>query len=72
MPDAALGLQAVYKGPNTSKKLPLHPITQKNHVWCRDITYIPLRSGFLYLVTVMDWAERNEAYFCETPMKQAT
>jgi len=26
-----------------------------NHVWCADVTYIPMRRGFLYLVAVMDW-----------------
>ena len=28
-------------------------------VWCADITYIPMRRGFLYLVAVMDWATRK-------------
>ena len=64
-----MGLQAIYKGPNTSKKHPQHPIypyllrklpiTQANHVWCSDITYIPVRRGFLYLVAIMDWATRK-------------
>ena len=63
------GLQAIYKGPNTSKKHPQHriypyllrklPITCPNHVWCSDITYIPVRRGFLYLVAIMDWATRK-------------
>ena len=30
-----------------------------NHVWCTDITYIPVQGGFLYLVAVMDWATRR-------------
>ncbi len=30
-----------------------------NHVWCADVTYIPLRRGFLYLVAIMDWATRK-------------
>ena len=61
-----MGLQAIYKGPNTSKKHPQHPIypsllrklpiTRPNHVWCSDITYIPVRRGFLYLGAIMDWA----------------
>jgi putative transposase len=29
-----------------------------NHVWSTDITYIPMRCGFLYLVAVMDWFGR--------------
>ena len=27
-----------------------------NQVWCADVTYIPMRRGFLYLVAIMDWA----------------
>ena len=63
------GLKAIYKGPNTSKKHPRHRIypyllrklliTRPNHVWCSDITYIPVRRGFLYLVAIMDWATRK-------------
>ena len=34
-------------------------ITEPNHVWCADITYIPMRKGFLYLVAIMDWATRR-------------
>ena len=58
-----MGLQAIYKGPNTSKKHPQHPIypyllrklpiTRPNQVWCSDITYIPVRCGFLYLVAIL-------------------
>ena len=33
-------------------------ITHPNHVWSTDITYIPLRCGFMYLVAVMDWYSR--------------
>jgi putative transposase len=64
-----MGLQAIYKGPNTSKKHPQHliypyllrklAIARPNHVWCSDITYIPVRRGFLYLVAIMDWATRK-------------
>jgi putative transposase len=64
-----MGLQAIYKGPNTSKKHPQHriypyllrklAITRPNQVWCSDITYIPVKSGFLYLVAIMDWATRK-------------
>ena len=49
-------------------------ITRPNHVWCTDVTYIPLQRGFLYLVAVMDWASRTvlswrlsntlDAHFC--------
>jgi putative transposase len=34
-------------------------IDQPNQVWCTDITYIPMRRGFLYLVAVMDWSTRK-------------
>lgn len=34
-------------------------ITRPNHVWCADITYIPVQRGFLYLVAIMDWATRH-------------
>lgn len=33
-------------------------IERPNQVWCTDITYIPMRNGFLYLVAVMDWYSR--------------
>ena len=64
-----MGLQAIYKGPNTSKKHPQYriysyllrklAITRSNQVWCSDITYIPVKNGFLYLVAIMDWATRR-------------
>ncbi len=34
-------------------------IDRPNQVWCTDLTYIPMRRGFLYLVAVMDWATRK-------------
>ena len=64
-----LGLQAVYRAPRTSAPHPEHRvypyllrdlgIERANHVWCADITYIPVRRGFLYLVAIMDWASRH-------------
>ena len=58
-----LGVHALYQRPRTSQPHPAHriypyllrdlPITRPNHVWCTDVTYIPLRRGFLYLVAVM-------------------
>jgi putative transposase len=64
-----MGLEAIYKRPNTSKKHPekrIYPyllrgmsITGPNQVWCADITYIPMPRGFLYLVAIMDWATRK-------------
>jgi len=34
-------------------------IERPNQVWCSDITYIPMRHGFMYLVAVMDWYSRH-------------
>ena len=34
-------------------------LDRPNQVWCADLTYIPMRRGFLYLVAVMDWATRK-------------
>ena len=34
-------------------------IEQPNQVWCADLTYIPMRRGFLYLVAIMDCASRK-------------
>ena len=84
-------LQAIYKGPNTSKKHPEHrmyphllrklPITRPNQVWCSDITYIPVKNGFLYLVVIMDWATQKlltgrlsntlDARFCVEALEEA-
>ena len=66
---ARMGLEAIYRRPNTSRPHPQHPvysyllrnmaITRPNEVWCSDITFIPVRGGFLYLVAIMDWATRK-------------
>lgn len=62
------GLEAHYPKPNLSRPAPGHevhpyrlrdlPIQRPDHVWSTDITYIPMRGGFLYLVAVMDWFSR--------------
>ena len=59
---------ALVPRPGTSKPAPGHKIypyllrnvaiTEPNHVWAVDITYIPMQHGFLYLVAVIDWASR--------------
>ena len=64
-----MGLTPIYQAPRTSQPHPEHrvypyllrkvEITEPNHVWCADITYIPMRRGFLYLVAIMDWATRT-------------
>ena len=66
---ARMGLAAVYQRPRTTVPYPEHKvwpyllrnklIDRPNQVWCADITYIPMRRGFLYLVAVMDWASRR-------------
>ncbi len=38
---------------------PSRAIEHPNHVWCADITYIPMHHGFLYLFAVMDWSTRQ-------------
>jgi putative transposase len=64
-----MGIEALYRRPNTSRKHPKHPvfpyllrgvdITRPNHVWAMDITYLPMRKGFVYLAAVLDWATRR-------------
>jgi putative transposase len=64
-----MGIEALYRRPNTSRKHPQNPvfryllrdldITRANHVWAMDITYIPMRKGFVYLAVVLDWATRR-------------
>ena len=86
-----MGLEAIYRAPKTSKAHPEHKvypyllrgleIERPNHVWCADITYIPVCSGFLYLVAVMDWASRRvlswrlsntlDARFCVEALDEA-
>jgi putative transposase len=65
---AILGIEAHYPKPNLSRPAPGHEvypyllrgvsIERPNQVWSTDITYIPMRAGFLYLVAVMDWFSR--------------
>ena len=64
-----IGLAPIYQRPRTTVPHPEHRIyryllrnlvvDRPNQVWCSDITYIPMRRGFLYLVAVMDWATRK-------------
>jgi len=84
-------LVPIYQTPNTSKKHPQHKVypyllrkltvDRPNQVWCVDITYIPMRRGFLYLVAIMDWYSRKvlswrlsnsmDAGFCVEALKEA-
>ena len=64
-----MGIEALGPKPNTSKPAPGHKIypyllrnlniERANQVWATDITYIPVGSGHLYLVAIMDWASRS-------------
>ena len=63
-----MGLEAIYQKPNTSRKHPQNPIfryllrrlvvDRPNQVWAADITYIPIKGGFIYLCAVIDWYSR--------------
>jgi putative transposase len=64
-----MGIAAIYRKPRTSQRHPAHriypyllrqlTITRPNHVWASDITYIPMRRGFVYLCAILDWASRR-------------
>ena len=64
-----MAIHALYRKPNSSRRHPNHPvypyllrslmIDRPNHVWAADITYIPMRRGFVFLFAVMDWASRR-------------
>ena len=86
-----MGLMPIYQKPNTSKAAKGHKtypyllrglrIERPNQVWCADITYLPMRRGFLYLVAIMDWHTRKvlawrisntlEAEFCVDALNEA-
>lgn len=86
-----MGLEAVYQSPKTSTPHSEHKIypyllkgleiNRANQVWCADITYIPIKRGFLYLVAIMDWYSRKvgswklsntlDADFCCDALKEA-
>ncbi|WP_386630122.1 IS3 family transposase [Sulfitobacter geojensis] len=86
-----MGLMPIYQKPNTSKAAKGHKIypyllrglrvDRPNKVWCADITYLPMRRGFLYLVAIMDWHTRKvlawrisntlEAEFCVEALNEA-
>jgi putative transposase len=64
-----MGIEAIYRKPNTSKPAPGHRIypyllrdmavTRPNQVWAMDLTYIPMARGFIYLAAVVDWFSRR-------------
>ena len=60
-----MGIEAIYRRPNTSKPAPghkIHPyllrgltVDRPNQAWAMDISYIPMKRGFVYLAAVIDW-----------------
>jgi putative transposase len=64
-----MGIEAIYRRPNTSKPALGHkiypyllrkvPVTRPDQVWAMDITYIPMARGFVYLSAVVDWFSRR-------------
>ena len=64
-----MGIEALYRRPNTSKPADGHRIypyllrnlavERPNQVWAMDITYIPMARGFVYLAAVVDWFSRR-------------
>ena len=87
-----MGMEATCRRPRTSVASPEHrvfpyllrglTISRADHVWCADITYVPVTQGFFYLVAVMDWATRHvlawrlsntmDASFCVEALDDAT
>ena len=69
-----MGTRALYPGARTTRPDRQHKIypyllrdlvvDRVNQVWCTDLTYIPMRKGFLYLVAVMDWHSRKVLSWC--------
>jgi len=86
-----MGMNALYPKPNTSRAHHAHKIypyllrgleiERANQVWCADITYVPMRKGFVYVVAVMDWYSRKvlswrmsntlDAEFCVAALREA-
>ena len=86
-----MGLMPIYQKPNTSRPANGHKIwpyllkglrvDRSNQVWAADITYLPMRRGFLYLVAIIDWFTRKvlawrisntlEADFCVEALNEA-
>ena len=86
-----MGLRAIAPGPHTSKRHKNHPvypyllrdldINRKNQVWATDITYIPMKDGFMYLTAIIDiytryvlhWSLSNtmDAEWCKKMLEEA-
>jgi putative transposase len=88
---ALMGLQAIHPKHRTSTPTPGHKrypyllrgleITHPYQVWSTDITYVPMQSGFMYLVAIIDWFSRYvlawqlsntlDGHFCRIALRQA-
>ena len=65
---AIMGWQTIFRKQNTSKRNVLHPIypyllrglevERRNQVWAIDITYVPMKKGFMYLCAIIDLKTR--------------
>ncbi len=86
-----MGMNTLYPKPNTSRANRAHKvypyllkdlkIDHANQVWCTDITYIPMKKGFVYLVAIMDWYSRRvlswrlsntmDTAFCVSALQEA-
>lgn len=86
-----MGMEAIYPKRRLSKPAPGHTvypyllrgmeITHAGHVWCADVTYLPMARGFCYLTAIMDWASRRvlafrvsntlDASFCVEALEEA-
>jgi len=84
-----MDIQAIIPGPHTSKGCKEHKkypyllrnlrITHINHVWATDITYVPVKDGYMYLIAIIDlysryvlnWSLSNtmEAEWCAEILK---
>ena len=76
-----MGLMPIYQVSNTSKPAKGHKTypyllrglqgDRPNQVWCADITYIPMKRGFLYLVAIKDWRTRKVLAWCNSNTQEA-
>lgn len=86
-----MGMNTLYPKPNTSRAHHAHKVYPyllrglaikcANQVWCTDITYLPMRKGFVYLIAIMDWYSRKvlswrlsntlDTGFCVAALKEA-
>lgn len=86
-----MGLQAVMPGRHTSRRNKAHEVypyllrnlevTHPNQVWAMDITYIPMKKGFMYLTAIIDlysrhivgWSISNnmDAEWCKEVLEEA-